>query len=205
MEIGMKVWAAGGPDLWQQGTVMKKTRKGDSYELEVTLDKGGSKVYNTSANDEDEIEELKLRNVAGQATIYEGRDVADLTQLTHLHEPAILHSLHMRYNENQIYTYTGPILLAVNPFQKVAQYSDKILNSYKVDGERRCYDPNHQETMAPHVYALADKAYRNMTMPTTEYNLRSQSILVSGESGQSLQLVDLSTLSCGTHSLQRLP
>ncbi|CAN0088725.1 unnamed protein product, partial [Sphacelaria rigidula] len=53
----------------------------------------------------------------------------------------------------------------------------------QVDGEGRAYDPDFVETKPPHVYAIADKAYRNMTRPTTEYEMRSQSILVSGESG----------------------
>lgn len=53
----------------------------------------------------------------------------------------------------------------------------------QVDGESRSYDPDFVETKPPHVYAIADKAYRNMTTPTTEYGQRSQSILVSGESG----------------------
>lgn len=52
-----------------------------------------------------------------------------------------------------------------------------------MDGERRSYDPNFVETKPPHVYAIADKAYRNMTTPATEYGQRSQSIMVSGESG----------------------
>ena len=56
-------------------------------------------------------------------------------------------------------------------------------NILEVDGERRSYDPEFVETKAPHVYAIADKAYRNMTTPTTEYGQRSQSIMVSGESG----------------------
>lgn len=57
------------------------------------------------------------------------------------------------------------------------------LTCYQVDGERRSYDPNFVETKPPHVYAIADKAYRNMTTPATEYSQRSQSIMVSGESG----------------------
>lgn len=43
----------------------------------------------------------------------------DLIVLTHLHEPAILYTLHQRYIEDVIYTYTGPILLAINPFWRV--------------------------------------------------------------------------------------
>lgn len=58
-----------------------------------------------------------------------------------------------------------------------------LLVENQVDGERRSFDPNFVETKPPHVYAIADKAYRNMTVPSTEYSQRSQSIMVSGESG----------------------
>ncbi|CAN0268355.1 unnamed protein product, partial [Phaeothamnion confervicola] len=183
MEVGARVWAAGGPSLWQDGVVSAKTQQGDKYVIKVTLEKGGVQEYVVSARDEDDADKVKMRNVAGQATVVEGAGVADLTTLTHLHEPAILHSVHERYKHNVIYTYTGPILLAVNPFKKVDLYSDKLLAAYKGDGERRMFDPNYVETLAPHVYAIADKAYRNMTLPTSDLGLRSQSILVSGESG----------------------
>lgn len=43
--------------------------------------------------------------------------VDDLIGLTHLHEPAILHALRLRYDADIIYTSTGPILLAINPFK----------------------------------------------------------------------------------------
>lgn len=54
-----------------------------------------------------------------QASMEEGPGVEDLIVLTHLHEPAILYSLEERYNIDIIYTYTGPILLAINPFWRV--------------------------------------------------------------------------------------
>ena len=60
-----------------------------------------------------ETDELKLRNEEGKD------DVADLITLPHLHEPAILRALEVRYARGEIYTFTGPILLAVNPFQKL--------------------------------------------------------------------------------------
>jgi len=43
--------------------------------------------------------------------------VDDLIGLTHLHEPAILHALRLRYDTDIIYTNTGPIVLAINPFK----------------------------------------------------------------------------------------
>eukprot|EP00903_Cladosiphon_okamuranus_P020316 g18640.t1 len=183
MEEGAKVWASGGERLWEPGTVKKKTAIGDSFDIEVALDAGGRQVYTVSGRDEDDSKHLKLRNVAGQSSVIEGPNVSDLTSLTYLHEPAILFSLRERYGKNTIYTYTGPILLAVNPFKAVDLYTDKLLKAYKVDGERRSYDPSFVETKPPHVYAIADKAYRNMTAPATAYSQRSQSIMVSGESG----------------------
>lgn len=55
-----------------------------------------------------------------QDTVTGGVD--DLIGLTHLHEPAILHAIRLRYDADIIYTSTGPILLAINPF-KVSRHS----------------------------------------------------------------------------------
>lgn len=140
MEEGAKVWASGGERLWESGTVKKKTPIGDSFDIEVALDVGGKQVYTVSGRDEDDSKNLKLRNVAGQSSVIEGHGVADLTSLTYLHEPAILFSLKERYGKNTIYTYTGPILLAVNPFKAVDLYTDKLLKAYKV-GRSRCFIP----------------------------------------------------------------
>lgn len=132
MEEGAQVWASGGEKLWEPGVVKKKTAVGDSFDIEVLLSKGGKQVYTVSGREEDDSENLKLRNVAGQSSVIEGSNVADLTSLTYLHEPAILFSLRERYQKDIIYTYTGPILLAVNPFKAVNLYTDTLLKAYKV-------------------------------------------------------------------------
>jgi len=59
------------------------------------------------------------RSAPHYAQVDEGADVADLISLTHLHEPSILYTLRERYANGAIYTYTGPILLAVNPFYRI--------------------------------------------------------------------------------------
>mmetsp|Transcript_25317 Transcript_25317/g.56231 ORF Transcript_25317/g.56231 Transcript_25317/m.56231 type:complete len:2153 (+) Transcript_25317:556-7014(+) len=61
--------------------------------------------------------------------------VDDLIGLTHLHEPAILHALRLRYDANIIYTSTGPILIAVNPFKAMPLYSDDMMERYRIHGE----------------------------------------------------------------------
>jgi hypothetical protein len=61
--------------------------------------------------------------------------VHDLIGLTHLHEPAILHALRLRYDSDIIYTSTGPILIAINPFQKMDHlYSDVVMERYRRRG-----------------------------------------------------------------------
>lgn len=111
--------------------------------------------------------------------------VDDLIGLTHLHEPAILHALRLRYNADIIYTSTGPILIAVNPFKKMDIYSPKIMEKYCVQGEQGTnagaastyttpfknrnrmigQDKNPAaaaKRLPPHVYQTADDAYRAM-------------------------------------------
>lgn len=50
----------------------------------------------------------------------------DLATLEVLTEDAIVEQLHKRYNQNQIYTYIGDILVAVNPFTDVGIYTTKV-------------------------------------------------------------------------------
>ncbi|CAN8327172.1 unnamed protein product [Cochlearia groenlandica] len=100
----------------------------------------------------------------------EHNGVDDMTKLTYLHEAGVLYNLQRRYALNDIYTYTGSILIAVNPFKKLPHlYNGHMMEQYKGApfGE-----------LSPHVFAVSDVAYRAMIEDG-----RSQSILVSGESG----------------------
>ncbi|XP_062087752.1 myosin-17-like [Humulus lupulus] len=96
--------------------------------------------------------------------------VDDMTKLSYLHEPGVLENLAIRYELNEIYTYTGNILIAVNPFQRLPHlYDTHMMAQYKGApfGE-----------LSPHVFAVGDAAYRAMINEG-----KSNSILVSGESG----------------------
>ena len=93
----------------------------------------------------------------------------DNTQLMYLHEPHLVHNLRVRYGEDNIYTYTAYILLAINPYKTLDIYSEDIMESYR---------GKSMGLMPPSVFAVADRAYRSMKASTL-----SQSILVSGESG----------------------
>ncbi|KAI4387355.1 hypothetical protein MLD38_005194 [Melastoma candidum] len=96
--------------------------------------------------------------------------VDDMTKLSYLHEPGVLENLATRYQLNEIYTYTGNILIAVNPFQRLPHlYDTHMMEQYKGAGFGE---------LSPHVFAVADAAYRTMMNDG-----KSNSILVSGESG----------------------
>ncbi|XP_057964202.1 myosin-9 [Malania oleifera] len=96
--------------------------------------------------------------------------VDDMTNLSYLHEPSVLQNLATRYELNDIYTYTGSILIAINPFQNLSHlYDADMMEQYKGAQFGK---------LGPHVFAIADVAYRAMVNEG-----KSNSILVSGESG----------------------
>lgn len=107
----------------------------------------------------------------------------DLTVLTHLHEPAVVYCLQRRYQQDWIYTYTGKILLALNPFRPCPElYGPNVMKQYTANNVIL----GNEKQPPPHVYAVAQDAYSSMlramhvhSSGTTE----DQSILVSGESG----------------------
>jgi myosin heavy subunit len=59
--------------------------------------------------------------------------VADNTELMYLNDAALLHNLKVRYMDDQIYTYTGNILTALNPFQRLPIYGEEEIFKYSHD------------------------------------------------------------------------
>nr|XP_020015391.1 unconventional myosin-XVIIIa isoform X7 [Castor canadensis] len=93
----------------------------------------------------------------------------DLASLVYLNESSILHTLRQRYGASLQHTYAGPNLLVLSPRGAPAVYSEKVMHMFK--GCRR-------EDMAPHIYAVAQTAYRAMLM-----SRQDQSIILLGSSG----------------------
>ncbi len=89
-------------------------------------------------------------------------NIDDLIRLPYLHEPAILYCLEKRYEIGEIYTYTGPILIALNPFKQLPIYSNHTLEQYYNHGLLLSQGIDPQDKLKPHVYAIADAAYREM-------------------------------------------
>ncbi|KAL8229847.1 hypothetical protein R6Q57_014747 [Mikania cordata] len=92
--------------------------------------------------------------------------VDDLMQLSYLNEPSVLYNLKYRYDTDMIYTKAGPVLVAINPFKKIPLYGSDYIEIYK-----------NKSKDSPHVYAIADTAFREMIRGTFEI------FFYTGESG----------------------
>jgi myosin-5 len=104
--------------------------------------------------------------------------IDDLTLLSHLHEAtskqafySVLHNLRYRYlKQKSIYTYSGLVLVAINPFQSLDElYSVETVEIYS--GKLRA-------EVEPHLFAIAEEAFQCLSMEN-----RNQTVIVSGESG----------------------
>ncbi|XP_062234995.1 myosin-IIIa isoform X1 [Platichthys flesus] len=96
-------------------------------------------------------------------------EVEDLATLEVLDENTVTEHLQSRYGRDQIYTYVGDILIAVNPFHQMEIYNPQDAKIYI--GAKRTVNP-------PHIFALADVAYQSMVSYNTD-----QCVVISGESG----------------------
>ncbi|GLI66202.1 hypothetical protein VaNZ11_009901 [Volvox africanus] len=123
---------------------------------------------------------------SSQAHLCNNDNVEDMTTLSFLHEPGILWNLQSRYNDDAIYTYTGNILIAVNPFKPVPYlYGSNIIEQYR---------SSPREQLPPHVYATACAAFRSMLRDGA-----GQAILVTGESGAGKTETAKLIMACLTH------
>ncbi|XP_062220729.1 myosin-6-like [Phragmites australis] len=151
--VGSQVWVEDPDVAWIDGEVIKVN--GDTITVKCSNEKTVTK---------------KASNIHAKDPEEAPCGVDDMTKLAYLHEPGVLRNLKSRYDMNEIYTYTGNILIAVNPFRRLPHlYDTQMMQQYKgADfGE-----------LSPHPFAVADVAYRLMLNEGI-----SQSILVSGESG----------------------
>ncbi|XP_040566099.1 unconventional myosin-Ie isoform X2 [Lepeophtheirus salmonis] len=93
----------------------------------------------------------------------------DMTLLSSVTESAIMENMKKRYLDDWIFTYIGQVLISVNPFKHMSYFTQKEVDMYQ--GAALYENP-------PHVYALADNMYRNMTIDNEH-----QCVIISGESG----------------------
>ncbi|XP_077343482.1 unconventional myosin-VI isoform X3 [Lithobates pipiens] len=154
MEDGKSVWAPHPTDGFQLGNIVDIGP--DSLTIEPLHQKG--KTFLAAINQVFPAEEDTAKHVE------------DNCSLMYLNEATLLHNIKVRYSKDKIYTYVANILIAINPYFDVPKlYTSDIIKQYH---------GKSLGTLPPHVYAIADKAFRDMKVLKM-----SQSIIVSGESG----------------------
>jgi len=103
------------------------------------------------------------------------RGIQDMINIDELNHATVLYNLYRRYIRDDIYTYVGPTLLAVNPFKAV---TNKTIADYMPITKA---GDNFHEVMVemdPHSYAISAYAHKSMV-----YTKCRQGIVISGESG----------------------
>ncbi|XP_062488635.1 unconventional myosin-Ia isoform X1 [Pezoporus occidentalis] len=95
--------------------------------------------------------------------------IGDLVLLDPLSEDSLLRTLRERFRRGDIYTYIGNVVISVNPYQPLPIYTPEKVQEY-----HNC----NFFAVKPHIYAIADDAYRSLRDRD-----RDQCILITGESG----------------------
>ncbi|XP_043105256.1 unconventional myosin-Ib isoform X7 [Puntigrus tetrazona] len=95
--------------------------------------------------------------------------VGDMVLIEPLSEDTFIENLKKRFDHNEIYTYIGSVVISMNPYKSLPIYTAEKVEEYR---NRNFYE------LSPHIYALADEAYRSLREQD-----KDQCILITGESG----------------------
>ncbi|XP_065809107.1 unconventional myosin-Va isoform X1 [Labrus bergylta] len=155
-----RVWIPDTEEVWKSAELSRDYKNGDAS-LQLMLEDGTNLEHKLDP---------KTKNLPylRNPDILVGEN--DLTALSYLHEPAVLHNLKVRFVDSKlIYTYCGIVLVAINPYEPLPIYGTDIINAYS---------GQNMGDMDPHIFAVAEEAYKQMARDE-----RNQSIIVSGESG----------------------
>ncbi|XP_040120408.1 unconventional myosin-Vb isoform X1 [Oryx dammah] len=155
-----RVWIPDPDEVWCSAELTKDYKEGDKS-LQLRLE-------------DETIQEYPIDVQNNQLPFLRNPDILvgenDLTALSYLHEPAVLHNLKVRFLEsNHIYTYCGIVLVAINPYDQLPIYGQDVIYAYS---------GQNMGDMDPHIFAVAEEAYKQMARDE-----KNQSIIVSGESG----------------------
>ncbi|KAF0718569.1 Aste57867_1615 [Aphanomyces stellatus] len=100
--------------------------------------------------------------------------VSDLILLPEVSEAHVTKELSARYQANEIYTYIGPVLIAVNPYKLLKKNGKSLYDESLIDD----FSGREIHENDPHPFAIAESAYSHMI------NFKeNQCILITGESG----------------------
>lgn len=156
---GATVWISDPDAVWVSAVLLQAYSPGEKH---LSLQLSDGKEVNYPVKAASDLPPL------GNPDILEGEN--DLTALSFLHEPAVLHNLRVRFLDySSIYTYCGIVLVAINPYDQLPIYGEEVIDAYS---------GQDMADMEPHIFSVAEEAYRMMIREE-----KNQSIIISGESG----------------------
>ncbi|CAI7588260.1 unnamed protein product [Penicillium manginii] len=166
-EVGTRAWQPDPTEGWLASEVKEKLVDGDKVQLIFELENGETKTVDTTQAELQVDNNPSLPPLMNPAMLEASED---LTNLSHLNEPAVLQAIKLRYAQKEIYTYSGIVLIATNPFARV--------DSLYVPQMVQVYAGKQRASQAPHLFAIAEEAFADMLRDG-----KNQTIVVSGESG----------------------
>ncbi|KAJ6179137.1 Dilute [Penicillium mononematosum] len=166
-EVGTRAWQPDPTEGWLASEVKEKLEDGEKVQLIFELENGETKTVETTQSELQVDNNPKLPPLMNPAMLEASED---LTNLSHLNEPAVLQAIKLRYAQKEIYTYSGIVLIATNPFARV--------DSLYVPQMVQVYAGKQRASQAPHLFAIAEEAFADMLRDG-----KNQTIVVSGESG----------------------
>ncbi|CEG42077.1 myosin-like protein [Plasmopara halstedii] len=175
LDNGAMVWVPHNEQVWKKAVVVR--RLDDGVSAQVRLQPSDDGEWDKDDGVEQIVNIRDIARLAGEVSdeampicnVFEADGANDMCTLNHLHEPAVLKNLELRFSKKMPYTYTGAICIAVNPYQWLDLYGKELYLQYL---------EQPRDSLPPHPFALSAVSY--MDMKRTQVD---QSILVSGESG----------------------
>ncbi|CAM9398169.1 unnamed protein product [Pylaiella littoralis] len=160
LESGQLVFLQDEIEGWLPATVGSTSGQGEDMSLELVHEDGTSEMVA-------KISDETLQR--GDPSCLKGVD--DMVKMDILTVGSVLHNLRTRYANQDIYTSVGSILAAINPYVLIPSLYDEDCMTLYANMATDAGAP-------PHPYELMELAYRGLITDN-----RSQSVLISGESG----------------------
>ncbi|TYZ65738.1 hypothetical protein PybrP1_011999 [[Pythium] brassicae (nom. inval.)] len=148
------VWVPHDERVWMRAVVLRKLDDGQRAEVRLQAAGDDGADYH---KDDGLVKVVNIRDIsrlAGEMSdqampicnTFTPSGVHDMCTLNHLHEPAVLRNLELRFAQRMPYTYTGQICIAVNPYQWLDLYGPNLYRQYL---------EQPRESLDPHPFALS--------------------------------------------------
>ena len=163
---------------WELGTLLSFKRDPRS---------GLVGTFKRRADGEQVERSLRPEHVYCHAAGNERNNPDNLLALSELHHSLLINVLKLRHADDNVYTYLGDLVIAINPFKyTIPYYGDHMMAEYsnfigtsEIPFSTASTAGPYTQFLRPHPWAVAHRAYVEMLST----NKKNHSVVISGESG----------------------